>query len=150
VSGERVHQRGRAKQELDLATAHAGAQLVDHFLGDDGALMDVGLVDEGQAVERTTSAQAGDHDQTKDALPYHCGTSPQAWAIILTIHELLNDPFLRKGRARPVSVGVTAVRRALRAAGDGMESGSSGLSSRGGCNRKQCFAEALPPAWDTA
>src|SRR5690606_2369142 len=100
VSGERVHQRGRAKQELDLATAHAGAQLVDHFLGDDGALMDVGLVDEGQAVERTTSAQAGDHDQTKDALPYHCGTSPQAWAIILTIHELLNDPFLRKGRAR--------------------------------------------------
>jgi hypothetical protein len=34
--------------ELHLLFAHAGAQLIDHFLGDDIALLHVDLIDTGE------------------------------------------------------------------------------------------------------
>ena len=46
---EGVLQQGCAQDEADLAPAHAGLELLHHFLGDDIALFHIDLVDAGEA-----------------------------------------------------------------------------------------------------
>ena len=52
---EGVFDERRTHDKLDLAFGHAGAQLINHFLGDDVALLNVDFVD-----AREVGAAAGD------------------------------------------------------------------------------------------
>jgi hypothetical protein len=61
---KRVAHQGRAHHEYHLTLGHAGSQLIDHFLRDDVALLDVDLVHAGKL--QTGKAASAEKERTAE------------------------------------------------------------------------------------